>query len=52
MEKALSDAVLCERLGRNARETVPTPWAEVMDRAEARYKELIEEKEEHRDADE
>lgn len=52
MEKALSDAALCQKLGQNARRTVPTPWEEVMDRAEARYKELIEEKEEHRDADE
>ena len=45
MEKALADPALCEKLGKNARETLPTPWDEVMDRAEARYQELIEEKE-------
>ncbi len=45
MEKALADPALCEKLGKNARETLPTPWDEVMDRAEARYRELIEEKE-------
>ena len=45
MERALSDPALCERLGKNARETLPTPWDEVIDRAEGRYAELIGEKE-------
>ena len=36
MEKALADPALCEKLGKNARETLPTPWDEVMDRGSFR----------------
>ena len=38
--------------GRVARETIPVPWDEVIDRAEARYEELICEKGETRHGNE
>ena len=43
--KGIADALpLCESVGKNARETIPLPWSQIMEQALDRYQGLIQKK--------